>query len=112
MRSTHPESTEHLVDEKLDFVFREITSHLRQTSWGDELGGRDGEMRWGDEMGRRAGGRAGETRWRRVGAADEEDLLETSGAEEEALLAKISDWKGLWSFLMATFSSPCIAELQ
>lgn len=28
----HPESTEHLVDEKLDLVFGEMTSHLRQVS--------------------------------------------------------------------------------
>lgn len=29
---THPESTEHLVDQKLDFIFWEITSHLGQVS--------------------------------------------------------------------------------
>lgn len=28
----HPESTEHLIDEKLDFVFSELTSHLGQVS--------------------------------------------------------------------------------
>lgn len=28
----HPEATEHLVDEKLDFVFRKLTPHLRQVS--------------------------------------------------------------------------------
>lgn len=31
-RLAHPESTEHLVDEKLDFVFCKIPSHLRQVS--------------------------------------------------------------------------------
>lgn len=28
----HPQSTEHLIDEKLDLVFREMTPHLRQVS--------------------------------------------------------------------------------
>lgn len=28
----YPESTEHLVDKKLDFIFWEMTSHLRQVS--------------------------------------------------------------------------------